>query len=460
MTEAKTILSKCRKDSVFFIKEVLGTNVVTPQQVQVCRSVETFRRTAVPSGHGVGKTHLAARIALQRLYCYPHSKVVTTAPTWHQVENLLWKELRLAHKASVYPLGGNLLTTELDIDEDWFALGLSTNDAVRFQGIHAPYVTVILDEAVGVDKEIWEAAEGIAVGPNDRFLAIGNPTDPTSEFKRACDSPLWNVVRLNAEEHPNVVTGQIVIPGAVTKEWIDERVVEYGGRDTALYRARVLGLFPEQGDDMLISLADVERAQDRWIEPIGDPDALGVDVARFGSDETVECPIFDGVDIATVGRLKAVRGQNTMQTAGSIKANPAHRKAVDDAGVGGGVTDRLNELDVDIIAYNAGNEPFDKERFLNRRAESWWMVREALKAGEMSLPPDNKLAADLTNIKYMYTSKGQIKLEEKAKIKERTGRSPDRGDALVIAWYARTAPVFSVTDSEKQTFASLSFGSR
>lgn len=453
MTQATTIVKASRSNPAFFLKNVLGVETITPQQELICSSVRDHRRTAAPSGHGIGKTHLAARLALWFLFSYPHSKVLTTAPTWHQVEHLLWREIRKAHQSSKYPLGGDLKQTELDIDEDWFAIGLSTNDAVRFQGIHAPRIMVIFDEATGVAGEIWEAAEGVAVGPNDRFLAIGNPTDPTSEFKRVCDSQLWNVIHLNAEEHPNVITGKEIIPGAVTKEWIDERVIEYGGRDTSLYRARVLGKFPEQGDDMLISLADVERAQERWAQPSGQAVALGCDVARFGSDETVEIELFDN---GMVGMPSTKRGQDTMATAGSVKVNKAIRKAVDDSGVGGGVTDRLMEQNVDVIPYIAGEKAFDSERFLNRRAETWWNIREALRKDEISLPPDNKLAADLTNIKYAYTSKGQIKLESKDDVKKRLGRSPDRGDALAIALFAKTAPVFDVSDRERQAFAGLS----
>jgi phage terminase large subunit len=453
--DAGQIVKACQANPAFFIQNVLG-NPLTWQQLAVCNSVNKHRRTAVPSGHGTGKTYLAARLALQRLFAFgPKSKVITTAPTWTQVEKLLWKELRSAYKSRLYPLGGTLNLTELTIDDDWFALGISTNDTHRFQGFHAPFVTIILDEATGVDPLIWEAAEGLAIGPNDKFLAIGNPTDPSSDFKRVCDSPLWNVVRLNSEEHPNVVTGEIVVPGAVTREWIEERLIEYGGRDTALYRARVLGLFPEQGDDMLISLADVERAQFRWSQPVGEPASLGADIARFGSDETVEIEIYEDGNIAMP---KTHVGQDTMATAGSVKANGAKRKAVDDAGLGGGVTDRLRELGIAVIAYNAGESPLDKERFLNRRAETWWMIREALKADEINLPPDNKLAADLTNIKYSYTSKGQIKLESKEEVKKRLGRSPDRGDALAIALFAKTAPAaFGVSDAERNTFASLSF---
>jgi phage terminase large subunit len=455
MEGATSVLKASRKRSAFFIENVLG-NPLTDQQLKVCDSLDRHRRTAVPSGHGVGKTYLAARYALQRLFAFgPSSKVITTAPTWTQVEMLLWKELRSAYKTSVVPLGGNLLKTELMVEEDWFALGISTNDTARFQGFHAEYVTIILDEATGVDPLIWEAAEGLAIGPNDRFLAIGNPTDPASEFKRACDSPLWNVVRLNAEEHPNVIHNKVIVPGAVTREWVEEKKVQYGGTNTALYRARVLGLFPEQGDDMLISLAWVEEAQRKWREPnieVEIPVAMGCDVARFGSDETVEIDIYDD---GTVGKPQVHHGQDLMQTAGSIKASVALKKAVDDAGLGGGVTDRLRELGVAIIPYIAGAEPNDSEQFKNLRAETWWTIREALRTGQITLPPDDTLAADLTNIKYSYTSKGQIQLESKKDLKKRTGRSPDRGDALVIAHYARITKVFEATDDEVSLFESM-----
>ncbi len=428
-----------RYDPEWFIKRVLNIEYLTPQQIEICESVRLNRRTACPAGHGVGKTFFAACVVLWFLLCHPGSKILTTAPTWFQVENLLWREIRTILAAS--RIGGlfspNL--TALNIADNWFAIGLSTDEPTRFQGIHARFVLIVFDEATGVAKAIWEASEGVAVGVNDRFLAIGNPTDPTSEFKRVCNSNLWNVVRLSAEDHPNVLQGAEIIPGAVTREWIEERLIEYGGRETALYRSRVLGLFPEQGDDMLISLADVERAQTRWQKPLGIPVAVGCDVARYGSDETILIDLFVN---GNVGEPQSFRGQNTMETAGRLKSSIALKKAVDDSGVGGGVTDRLQEQSVSVLAYNAGGSPFDKERFLNKRAESWWLIREKLQKNELDLPPDNKLAADLTNIKYKYTSKGQIQLEAKDDLKKRLGRSPDRGDALAIALAALHEPVY------------------
>lgn len=448
----EAIKRRGRRDPVWFILNILNVKYLTPQQKKVCRSIRDNRRTAVPAGNGVGKTFLAACLVLWFLFCFDNSKVLTTAPTWFQVENLLWREIRTILSRSALAGNGSLTLTSVSLSNEWFAVGLSTNDPTRFQGIHAPFVLVVFDEATGVANQIWEAAEGVAVGGNDRFLSIGNPTDPTAKFKQVCDSELWNVIRLSGEEHPNVIEGREIVPGAVTREWIKEKEIEYGGRESAFYRARVLGLFPEQGDDMLISLADVERAQSRWTPPNGTPDALGVDVARFGSDETVEIEIYG----RTVAMPRTFHGQDTMKTAGSVKQSPARKKGVDDSGLGGGVTDRLKEQKIDVLAYNAGAAAIENEKFLNRRAESWWMVREALQRNELDLPPDNKLAADLTNIKFGYTSKGQIKLESKDEIKKRLKRSPDRGDALAIALAAANQPVFEVTDTERNIFSAMS----
>lgn len=431
--QAEGIIDRSRRDPAWFIETILGAGVITPQQRSVIDSVRDNRRTLVTAGNSLGKTWLAARLALWFLYSNPKSKVITTAPTWIQVESLLWRELRQAHVSAKFPLGGQVNKTAVNLADDWFALGLSTDSPTRFQGFHAPRVMIVFDECVGVDKGIWEASEGVAVGNEDRFLAIGNPTDPTSEAKRKEDSGLWNVIRLNGEEHPNVLENRMAVPGAVTREWIAEREQEYGGRESSLYRARVRGLWPEQGDDVLIPLHIVEAAQKRWAEPASRV-AVGCDIARFGSDETITVSIGNNGAVT----IESIRnGQDLMATAGGLVQFRGLKIGVDDAGLGGGVTDRLREQGVSVEAVLAGNSANEDQKFVNRRAEMYWALREALKAGDISLPDDRKLAADLTNHKFTYDSRGRIKLESKDDLKKRLGRSPDRADAVAIANWVR-----------------------
>ena len=429
MTDAELAVARLRDDPFLFFLEALGIQVVTEDQKRVVESVVENRRTAAPSGHGVGKSFIAAALLLWFLFTRYGSKVITTAPTWFQVETLLWREVDRLYHAARIPLGGTLTTTQLDLGAEWFAVGLSTDQPTRFQGVHAPAVFVLFDEATGVDRGIWDSADSMAVSPEDRFLAIGNPTDPTSEFKAVCDSGLWNVVEISSENHPNVLERRIVIPGAATYEWVQERLEKYGGRDTDEYRFRVLGKWPKAGSNVLISTMLVEEARARWVEPSGRPDAAGCDVARYGDDETVIVPIHEGGHPALP---ESRQGQNTMETAGQLKHLNARRTHVDDTGVGGGVTDRLQELEFPVEGENFGENARDEERFANRRTELWCGARDALRSGLVSVPPDPVLAADLSAVRYSFDSKGRFKLESKNEVKKRLKHSPDRGDAYVL----------------------------
>lgn len=438
MTPEQTVLRRCADDPFFFASEVLGIDYFTPNQKELIESFRSNRYTASPAAFGVGKTFVAAFLVTQFLYTNPRSKVITTAPSWFQVENLLWREVRSMHAKARFPLGGKLLATQLEIDDQWVAFGLSTTDQTRFNGSHAERVAVFMDEATGVPTWVWDGVKNITVGENDRILAIGNPTDPTSPFKAACDSGRWNVVEISAEDHPNVVSGRIVVPGAVTRQWLADCLEDAGGRDTSLYRCKALGKWPDAGDDVLIPLALVEAAQERAEAIEADPEdsrssavvATGCDVARYGSDETVTfCVDERGVVAPAIVR----RGQNLMATAGHLKAIGGDQIFVDDTGLGGGVSDRLMEERVFFTPVNFSESANDPEKFANRRAEIWWALRESLRAGLLHLPRDRRLAGDLTSLRYAYDGRGRIKLESKDEVRKRIGRSPDRGDALALA---------------------------
>jgi hypothetical protein len=222
----------------------------------------------------------------------------------------MWREIHRAHRRAKLPLPGTLNQTELRLNERWFALGLSTDDSSRFQGYHGRRILVILDEATGVRPEIWEAIEGVTVRPDDRIIAIGNPTDPVSDFKAACDSGLWNVVRLDCRQHPNVVhSDSEIIPGAVTREWVEEREIEYGGENSPLFQARVAGIWPDQSANSLISLSALAQAQTRAVRirrtAAGSRSASSV--AGTGDDLTVP----PDRELA-VGRRPLAHGQDVM----------------------------------------------------------------------------------------------------------------------------------------------------
>jgi hypothetical protein len=201
---------------------------------------------------------------------------------------------------------------------------------------------------------------------------------------------------------------------------------------TGEFRARVLGEFPDSDDEALIPLRWIEAALARKLPAEGVKRAA-VDVARFGPDSTVI-----GVRAGPVlTRLEVIRGLDTMVVTGRISAlayeeHPASI-AVDVIGVGSGVVDRLREMRIDgIVAVNVGDPAFDSERFLNRRAELYWGLRERFRRGEIALKPDEALKEELAGIRYSFHSNGKIKMEDKSKMKKRIGRSPDRADMLAM----------------------------
>ena len=439
------ILLRLQRDPVGFVKLCWPDAVLWEKQIEVAESVVGHKRVTVRSGHGVGKSWLMARLAIWFLTVFKPSKVVTTAPTWTQVEKVLWGEIAAAYRSSRIPLGGELLSTQWKVSEDCFALGISTREGVdqrdfgstKLQGFHSPNLLVILDEAAGVPPETWTGATSLATGANNRIVAIGNPASPSGPFYDTFKSPIWHKIEISCLEHPNVATGEIVIPGAVSRDWVEERKAEWG-ETSPLFQAKVLGQFPVEGSDTLIPLSWVERAVNAVTE--GDArKSVGCDVARFGEDETV---IFKSVG-NTYELAEHVNKQPTNETAGRLirvaKDSDSEFVAVDDTGVGGGVTDMLREQGMSVVPVNFGAAAEDSERFANLKAEIFWCLREDFEKSRISIPNDTVLINQLASIKYAMTSKGQIKIESKDDAKKRGLRSPDRADALAICHYAKRA---------------------
>ncbi len=321
---------------------------------------------------------------------------------------------------------------------------------MRMSGYHSGHLLVILDEAGGIAREVWAAVDSLLTSENAKVLAIGNPASGT-EFERVCRSPDWRVLRISAFDCPNLQPGAVQQPWGVTQKWVDEMRRRWG-EGSVIYQTKVLGLFPETAIDTLISIAEVERALARSAaEECEERPTIGVDVARFGSDETVIYVVRGGA----VAHVESWSGQDTMRTAGRVVAlardlgmwiPDAWRIAIDDTGVGGGVTDRLRELGWGVNAVNFGSKAVGykgEETFANRRTELWWDLRTWLreKAALADLNPDVKdiLRADLCAPKYEMKSDGRVALEPKKRIRDRTGRSPDHGDALALALAGRVA---------------------
>lgn len=460
--QAATIADRCRTDPIWFVENILG-NTPWQKQKEILEAVRDHKEVAVASCHAAGKSWLSARAVLWFSYTRKLSRVVTTAPTFDQVRDILWQEIRLAYASSKVELGGKLLDTRLDLGPNWFATGRSTNDANRFQGAHSAkgHILVVADEAAGIESDIWIGIDGILTSQNSHLLAIGNPTEASGEFYEMFSRPGVIKIYISAFDTPNFTTFGITIddirnntwkekitsdlpaPYLITPEWVYDKWLKWcggsqAGEDNPLWVSRVLGQFPNTSNDTLIPVGWITKAMEHTLTP-GEPSTLGCDIARYGSDETVI--IHRRGPVARV--IKTTFQEDTMRTTGRIIAALATTGAaearIDADGLGAGVFDRLNEQGKPAIEMHSGQSPIDKERFLNARAEWFWALRERFETGDIDID-DEDLAAQLSNIKYKFTSRGQIQIESKDDMKRRGVHSPDRADALMLAFAPQNGP--------------------
>lgn len=449
-----------RKEPWTFSKEVMQF-VPDEWQLSVLKDLAETTHVSVRSGQGVGKTGLEAVAALWFLTCFPFPKVVATAPTRQQLHDILWAEI--AKWQSQSPLLESLLKwTKTKIymkkyEERWFATARTATKPENMQGFHEDNMLFIVDEASGVADGIMEAILGTLSGENNKLLMCGNPTKTSGVFY---DSH-------NRDRHHYKAHKVSSMDSSRTSKKNIEMLLEKYGRDSDVARVRIFGDFPRAEADTFIPLEIVELATETTLEikreTIGD---IGVDVARFGDDETVITKRIGN----KVFPLKTYRKQDTTATTGYVlraakemKKDFPHLKSiyikVDDSGVGGGVTDQLKEQIRDqrfpfrVFPVINNGKADDSEHYENVGTEQWGVLRDLLhdnltahlqgNSSMVDLPNDERLIAQLTTRKYRMTSRSKLALESKDSMKERGLESPDRADSVVLAFY-RPKPSVSV----------------
>ena len=428
-------------DPVWWARTVLGFSPWS-KQAEILRSVAQHSRTSVRSCHGAGKSAIAAVAVLWFVLNRPFSKVATTAPTMRQVERILWSELRKAYQRAPGHLGGTMLRTRLELDDDWFAFGFTASDQPggAAEGLHSETgsVLIVVDEAAGVSAQTYEALEGALSGEGSRLLEIGNPTDPLSQFARNQKTPGTHVMRITAFDTPNF-TGECRLPGLVTPEWVEDKRHRWG-EGSPLWRARVDAEFPEISGNVLIPLPWIEAAQRRTLERADGPPRLAFDVADEGGDENVL-----GAAWGPVFRVaESWTDLDPMQSAGRvIRGMVAHRASavvVDVVGIGSGPAARIREITGDdaVIDCSGGRKAHDSENFANLRTEIFWNLRLRFQRGEIDIDADDHmLMAQLASLQVKPTSDGRLMCVPKAKTRKLLPGlgSPDRADACAMAYY-------------------------
>lgn len=433
--EVKTFQQKIKDDPIFFAENVLGIPLWEKEK-EILLAIRDHPEVAVKSCHASGKTFTASRVVHWWLCGEPDSIVITTAPTFRQVKEILWREIRSAVIGkAIYPSDA-ILDTQINLGEKWFALGLSTDRPDQFQGFHSKRLLVIGDEASGITQEIYEATDGLAA---TKYLWIGNPLKNEGRFADNFKNPKVKKITISAFDTPNIREGRTVIPGLIAPQDV-ERMKSYYGENSDIYRVRILGEFPLADVDSLISVDDVYKAIQREsrVEPHWEK-KMGVDVARFGDDRTV----IVIRQMEKVLRKEVFVSLDTMQITGHVLRIMQEEKIrpdnimVDVIGIGAGVVDRLNEQGFRVHGINVGEKAEDSEHYLNLRAELYaGKLKEWIKTADILQDDD---FYELANVKYKFNSRGQLQLESKDDMKKRGLASPDVADALMLTFASRGA---------------------
>jgi phage terminase large subunit len=475
VAEAKTteamaeLYAAYKADWVFFVEHALG-HYTWSKQREILESVQNNPETAVRACHGVSKTFTAAEIAVIFLNCIEHSKVITTAPTFTQVKDLLWAEINAIYTRSRIKLLGECLVTEIKTNEpDSYAIGFSSDKPARSEGWHAPAILFIFDEAKGLPQWAWDSARGAMTGGFCRFLAIST-TDGVQvgeQYHKIFTEKKgnWNRIHISAHDSPYVtgekfrsieipdpsrpdifktkftdpkdVVIQIASPG-----WI-QKCKDDWGEDSVLYQTKVLGEISDAGSDSIIKLSQILKmfanAQNAAFDATGQEE-MGIDVARGGADDTTfwrrkGMKITD-FRVITSSALpeKAKTDFIAKEAEAFVDCNKEVRIKVDDTGVGGGVTDILQADGYNAIPVNFGASAKDPDKYPNTIAEMWHEVGALI--GEISCPENSRLQTELANRKRLpLDKKGRRVVESKDDYKKRGFRSPDVADGFLLAFY-------------------------
>lgn len=450
-SDALAFRQRIQRDPAFFATEVLGLKYpLWDGQLKILEQIATRDRVVVGSGHALGKDFIASVIALWFLYSHYPSKVILTAPSQRQVKDIMWTELTMRFKNSKYPLDGDLMSLKLKVEDEWFCEGFTTkevnNSIGKFQGYHSPNILVILSEAQAIDESIFEQVDGVLTSENSKLLMIGNPLRSTGEFANSIRNTTRNsVINLSCLDSPNVIAGAEIIPGLVSKRWVEDKRIAYG-EGSPLWQSKVLGLIPDVNIDAIVSDALWSKCLTKnltfWSDKRG---SIGVDPGRYGDDDMV-ISVFESGELKeeiVIPKCSAPEGCSKVVIAQKKHFPQGGCVLVFDCdGLGGPylditkqmIPDELNCRFIEIHGASTDKEVVSPE-YQNVRAEMAFYAKEMMEKGAISFGYDaSELARqEATGEQYYVNIRGKNQVEDKDDIKERIGRSPNRWDARKLA---------------------------
>lgn len=422
--------------------------------------LQTAIRLATTSGHGIGKSALVSWLILWAMSTYEDTIGVVTANTETQLKTKTWAQLakwfRLFIGKELFEMTATKLFSADPEHENTWRIDMvpwSERNTEAFAGLHnkGKRILLVFDEASAIPDLIWEVAEGALTDSDTEIIwaVFGNPTRNKGRFRDCFPggkfSHRWKSRAVDSRE-----------VSLTDKRQIDEWIKDYG-EDSDFVRVRVRGIFPRIDSESFISFELATEATARTVEPSLDPVIIGVDVGRFGDDPTVIYP-RKGRDAVTLPP-EVLFGVDTMTTAAKVAATYLRLRAsmvmVDSGGVGGGVVDRLRQLQIPVMEVDFGSaadgaDANDGTKYANKRAEIWGRMRDWLRRG--CIPPrihglEESLVDELTAPTFGLNGKEAIQLESKKEMRKRGVKSPNVADALACTF---AFPVFIPSRADEE----------
>ena len=442
--DEKAVRAKLRRwkaDPVSFVVEELHANP-DPWQIEVLRAFPKSQRVAMRACKGPGKSTVLAWLAWNFLATRSEPKVAATSITGENLADGLWTEMAKWQNRSEF-LKATFEWTKTrifcrDHPETWWMSARSwaksadtTQQANTLAGLHADHLLFILDEVGGIPDAVMAAAEaGLATGKETKLLMAGNPTHLEGPLYRACttEKHLWYVSEVTGDpDDPNRSS-------RISVEWAKQQIDKYG-KDNPWVLVNVFGRFPQASINTLLGPDDVSASMRRTPDEQDYAFAQkrqGIDVARFGDDRTAICK-RQGIRVWPMIEMRNARSHEVAARVAAEKEQwGGEAEFVDNTGgYGAGVVDALLQGGHHPVAVEFAGRPID-ERYLNKRAEMWFLMAEWVKRGG-ALPNDQVLSRELTAPTYTFQN-GKFRLEDKDQIKARLGFSPDLADALVLTF--------------------------
>ena len=409
-----------------------GVNPVQPVQM------------ATSSGHGIGKSALCAWLCGFVMSTRPYCNGVITANTHAQLKTKTWSELIKWNSLSItghwfkFLTSSSLRMFHVSNPQTWKIDGVTCvkENSESFAGLHAATSSpfYIYDEASAIPSIIYEVSEGGLTDGEPFWFVFGNPTQPSGRFFECFHRQKHRWITRQIDSRTVKITNKQKI-----QEWQDD-----WGEDSDFFRVRVRGVFPRSGSSQMVSAEHVHLATKRDLrfdEFKTFPKLLGVDVARFGEDETVITRRQGGL----VYPQESHRKMDTMEIASRVSRHILDWQPdacfVDGVGIGAGVIDRLNSLGHKgvVIDVQASGKAADK-KYANKTTECWGLMGEWFK-NECQIPNDQDLIGQLTARQYGFNVREQVQLEKKSDAKKRGLASPDKADSLALTFAEPVRPI-------------------